>query len=150
MNYSLVIPLILGTIGILQGTINRQVATHIGVAQATLITNLATVIICFIFYFYAKSNTELLPEIFHVKAPITIYKWWFIFPPLFGFLIVAGMPFAFYKLGAVKVTVLLIAAQMVTSVIWDYIIDDIGLNLYKVIGIIFAVLSVTMITLSKN
>jgi transporter family-2 protein len=63
---------------------------------------------------------------------------------------VAGMPFAFYKLGAVKVTVLLIAAQMVTSVIWDYIIDGIGLNLYKVIGIIFAILSVTMITLAKN
>ncbi len=74
MNYSLVIPLILGTIGILQGTINRQVATHIGVAQATLITNLATVIICFIFYFYARANAELLPEIFQVKAPFSTYK----------------------------------------------------------------------------
>lgn len=150
MNWSILIPLFIGCMGILQGTMNRQVAVHIGVAQATLITNAVTVLICLGFYFLVKNNPALVPDFFQVKAPLTTYKWWFIFPPLFGFCIIAGMPFAFAKLGAVKVTVLLIAAQMVTSVIWDLFVEDIGLNIMKVAGIIFALISVTLVTLAKN
>lgn len=150
MNWSMLIPLFIGCVGILQGTINRQVATHIGVAQATLITNAVTVVICIGFYLLAKSSPDLFPEFFQVKAPITTYKWWFIFPPLFGFCIIAGMPFAFAKLGAVKVTVLLVAAQMATSVVWDIYVEDIAINLMKFAGIIFALISVVLVTLSKN
>lgn len=150
MNWSMLIPLLIGCAGILQGTLNRQVATHIGVAQATLITNAVTVLICICFYFLVKSSPALVPEFFQVKAPITTYKWWFIFPPIFGFCIIAGMPFAFAKLGAVKVTVLLIAAQMATSVVWDIFVEGIGINLMKLAGIIFALISVVFVTLAKN
>lgn len=150
MNVNIVIPILLGCIGILQGAINRQIAGYIGVAQATLITNFVTVLICIAFYLYAKNNPDSLPPIFQIKAQLLTYKWWFIFPPLFGFLIVSGMPYAISKLGAVKVTVGLIAAQMVTSVIWDLFVENIGLNLLKVSGIIFALLSVAMITISKS
>lgn len=87
---------------------------------------------------------------FHVKAPLTYFRWWFIFPALMGFLIVSGMPFAISELGAVKVTVGLIAAQMVTSVVWDLYVDNIELNLLKGIGIVFAFLSVVFITIAKN
>ena len=150
MNWSMVIPLFIGCVGILQGTLNRQVATHIGVAQATLITNAVTVLICIGFYFLVKSTPDLVPEFFQVKAPITTYKWWFIFPPIFGFCIIAGMPFAFAKLGAVKVTVLLIAAQMATSVVWDFFVEGIALNTLKIAGVICALISVALITLAKN
>ena len=150
MNWSMLIPLFIGCVGILQGTLNRQVATHIGVAQATLITNAVTVLICIGFYFLVKSSPDLVPEFFQVKAPITTYKWWFIFPPLFGFCIGSGMPLAFAKLGAVKVTVLLIAAQMATSVAWDIFVEDIQLNIMKIAGIFFALVSVIFVTLAKN
>ena len=60
------------------------------------------------------------------------------------------MPFAFAKLGAVKVTIILIAAQMATSVIWDYFIEGITLNALKIAGVICALVSVTLITLAKN
>ena len=150
MNWSMLIPIVIGCVGILQGTINRQVANHIGVAQATLISNVFTVVICLAFYFLVKMSPATVPDFFQIKAPITTFKWWFIFPPIFGFCIVAGMPFAFAKLGAVKVTVLLIAAQMTTSVVWDIFVEDIGINLMKFAGIIFALLSVVFVTLAKN
>ena len=150
MNWSMLIPLVIGCVGILQGTINRQVANHIGVAQATLISNVFTLLICIVFYFLVITTPSLVPDFFQIKAPITTFKWWFIFPPIFGFCIVAGMPFAFAKLGAVKVSVLLIAAQMVTSVVWDIYVEDIGINLMKFAGIIFALISVVFITLAKN
>ena len=150
MNWSMLIPIVIGCVGILQGTINRQVANHIGVAQATLLSNVLTVVICIGFYFLVKTSPSLVPDFFQIKAPITTFKWWFIFPPIFGFCIVAGMPFAFAKLGAVKVSVLLIAAQMSTSVIWDIFVEDIGINLMKLAGIIFALISVVFVTLAKN
>lgn len=150
MNWTILLPLFIGSFGILQGALNRQIAMTIGVTQATLITNIVTFIICIGFYFLVKSFSHVFPEMFQIKAPITTYKWWYIFPPIFGFLIIAGIPFAIAKLGAVKVTVGLIAAQMVTSIVWDMVVEDISLNLMKVIGIFFAFLSVTFITLAKQ
>ena len=149
MNYNILIPLFIGCVSILQGTINRQIAGIVGVTQTALIGNLATVVVCVAFYMLTKKFPEMLPEIFHLKAPITTYKWWFFIPAIFGFIIVAGMPFAISRLGAVKVTVGLIAAQMITSVCWDYFVSGISLNLLRFIGIIFSFISVALITLAK-
>jgi transporter family-2 protein len=150
MNWTILLPISLGVVGILQGAINRQISTYIGVAQATLITNFVTVFLCIFLYLFAKYYGETLPSIFQLKAPLLTYKWWFIIPPIFGVLIVAGMPYAIFKLGAVKVTVGLIAAQMVTSVCWDIFVEDISLNFMKIAGIIFAFISVAFITLAKQ
>ena len=150
MNWTILLPLCIGCFGILQGAINRQVATTIGVAQASLITNMGTLFICICFYFFVKSFSNILPEVFQIKAPITTYKWWYILPPIFGFLIVAGIPFAILKLGAVKVTVGLIAAQMITSIVWDIMVEGISLNIMKFVGIFFAFLSVVFVTLAKQ
>ncbi len=149
MNWTILLPLIIGCCGILQGAFNRQIAAHIGVSQATLITNIGTFIIAIGFYFLVKSFSSIFPDFFHIKAPLTTYKWWYILPPILGFIIIAGIPFAIAKLGAVKVTVGLIAAQMITSIIWDILVEGINFNIMKFIGIIFAFLSVTFITLSK-
>lgn len=149
MNWTLGLPLLIGCLGILQGAMNRLVSNYIGVTQASLITNLGSVTICMVFYFVVKANTQLFPAFYHIKAPLTTYKWWFAFPPIFGFLIIAGIPFAISQLGAVKVTVGLIAAQMITSVVWDMFVEGIELNTMKIIGIVFAFLSVTFISLSK-
>ncbi len=149
-NWTILLPILLGCVGILQGALNGQISNTIGVAQATLITNIGSALICVGFYFLVKSYSHLFPDFFQVKATLTTYKWWYIFPPVFGFIIVAGMPLAIAKLGAVKVTVGLIAAQMITSVLWDLLIEGIGLNLFKLVGIVFAFLSVTFITLSKQ
>jgi transporter family-2 protein len=150
MNWTILLPLMLGCIGILQGTINREVSNHVGVSQAVLITNVGSILFCTGFYFFVKAFSTKVPDMFHIKAPLTYFRWWFIFPALMGFLIVSGMPYAISELGAVKVTVGLIAAQMVTSVIWDLYVDNIELNLLKGIGIIFAFLSVVFITVAKN
>lgn len=150
MNWSILLPLFIGCFGILQGAINRVISTHIGVAQAALITNIGSTIICVFFYMFARAYSNLLPELYHVKAPLSTYKWWYVLPPLLGFMIIAGIPFSIAKLGAVKVTVGLIAAQMITSVVWDLCVEGVTINLMKFIGIVFAFLSVTFITLSKT
>lgn len=149
MSLALLIPLFLGTITILQGAINKQVAGKLGVIQTALIGNAATLIICIIAYFWARQNEESLPPILKIKMPLTTYEWWYIFPAIFGFFIVAGMPLAISKLGAVKVTVGLVAAQMITSSLWDIFVESTPLNWQKALGILLALSSVLVIQLSK-
>ncbi len=146
---SLLIPLCLGMIGILQGGLNRQIANSIGVAQATLISNFVTVLICISFYLIVKTWPAFFPEFFKVKAPLTTYQWWYIFPAIFGFMIVAGLPYAISEIGAIKVTILLIVAQMMTSVLWDIFVEKIPMTTMKTLGMIAAMVSVALITLSK-
>jgi transporter family-2 protein len=149
MNWMIFLPLAIGFCGIMQGAMNRLVSNYIGVTQATLITNIGCVLVSLVFYYIVRAYSSLFPYFYQIKAPLTSYKWWFIFPPLFGFFIIAGIPFAIAKLGAVKVTVGLIAAQMITSVVWDLVVEDISLNAMKVVGILFAFLSVTFISMGK-
>ena len=146
----LLIPFTLGLIGILQGGINRQVANLVGVAHATLISNLLTVAICVLFYLYVKSFPSHLPEFFRVKSSMTTYRWWFIFPAIFGFMIVAGLPYAISQVGAVKVTIVLIGAQIMAGVVWDIFVEKRPLNTTKTLGLILAFASVILTTLPSR
>jgi transporter family-2 protein len=149
MSFAIIIPFALGIVGILQGFLNKQMSMSIGVAHATLITCVITVMISAPFYFVVKYYPQYFPDFFHVKQNLTFFKGWYWIPGTFGFFIVAGLPFAFAKFGAVKVTVLLIAAQMMASVAWDVLIEKIPVVTQKVIGMILAFASVLLITLAK-
>ncbi len=148
------IPVIIGASTILQGSLNRQIASSVGILQATLISNTITTLFCGLAFYLVQVNPNLAPQFFKSTDSqttfISTFKWWYLLPSLFGFLIINGMPFAFSKLGAVKVTVLLVAAQMITSLLWDYYVDHLTINLYKVCGLFFAFLSVVFISLAKN
>ena len=63
---SMLIPFSIGAFGLLQGALNRQVATYVGVTHATLITNLGTVLLCIAFYFTVKAFPMLLPPMFQL------------------------------------------------------------------------------------
>ena len=144
------LPVIIGASTILQGSLNRQIASTVGVFQATLVTNTVTTLFCAVAFYFVQTYPAAFPDFFKSSAPLSTFKWWYLIPSIFGFLIINGMPFAFSKLGAVKVTILLVAAQMITSLLWDYYVDHLTLNLYKVCGLFFAFLSVVFISLAKN
>ncbi len=149
MNIEILIPLFLGMITIIQGAINKQMATKLGLIQTALVGSTVTLIICVFAYLGVKTYANSVSPIFQIKSSLFTYEWWFIIPAIFGFFIVTGMPFAIYKIGAVKVTVGLVAAQMVTSTIWDIYVEGIELNYMKTVGIIFALASVVCIQFSK-
>lgn len=145
MNTAMILPLLLGSIGILQGALNRSMSTTIGLTWMCLLGNVITLVTCFVFYAVVKTSPDTFPEFVRLKE--FTFKWWYIFPGIMGFMFVAGLPLAIYKIGAVKTTVGLIAAQMITSVLWDQFIEGLTINMTKGLGIVFALLSVVMITL---
>ncbi|MDD0853714.1 DMT family transporter [Halobacteriovorax sp. GB3] len=146
---ALLIPVILGTVGILQAGLNRTMSNEVGLTHAALLGNAITLICSCLLLFYIKINSDKLPSMFELKASISAFKWWYIIPGIFGFMFVIGLPWGIYKIGAVKVTVGLIAAQMIAGVLWDIFVEKIPVNTMKVMGMLSAGLSVVFITFSK-
>jgi transporter family-2 protein len=142
MNLTYLIPIAIGIAGILQGGVNRNMSNDIGLAQSILIGNVIIVAYSLILYFWIQKDPEAFPSFMRVKASLTTFKWWYIFPSIFGFIIVAGISYGIYKLGAVKVTVVIVAAQMLTSIAWDIGVEKTPVNLFKSLGLLFAAISV--------
>lgn len=142
MNWSVLIPLTIGAVGILQGSLNSKMSGQIGLAQSILLGNVIIVFISIAFYLWARQSPTTFPEFVQVKASLFTWKWWYIFPAIFGMTVVTGLPFAIFQLGAVKVTVFLIAAQMVASVLWDLGVEKMPMTTMKSLGMFFAALSV--------
>jgi transporter family-2 protein len=149
MTLAIIVPLMLGFIGIMQGILNKQMAQAIGLTHAAFITAVMTLVVAIPFYISVKLSPNSFSEIFHIKQPFTYFKWWYWLPGTLGLFIVTGLPFAFAKFGAAKVTILLVAAQMITSVGWDVLVEKIPLVAGKVVGLILAFASVLVITLTR-
>jgi transporter family-2 protein len=143
----LLLPVLLGSMAVLQGAINRHIGDHIGLAQATMLSNLMIIIPSALLYYVARFHPQLLPEMFHVKASWHSFKWWYIIPMLFGIFLVSCIPYAISELGAVKVTVIMIGAQVITSCAWDALVENIPLTGLKLGGIVCALLSVVLMGL---
>lgn len=149
MNAALLIPLILGTVGILQAGLNRNMSNDLGLTTTALFGNFVTLLASTILLILIKTTPDSFPPFFQLKSSLANFKWWYIVPGIFGFLFVIGLPWGIYKIGAVKVTVGLIAAQMIAGVLWDIYVEKIPVNTMKILGILTAGLSVTLITLAK-
>ena len=149
MSVAVILTLFLGAVGIFQGGLNRQMASHMGVVQAVFLGNLITTSIAFAIFMWARHNPSFFPVFFQIKSPLLALKWWYVFPGIFGFCVVAGLPFVIYKIGAVKVTILLIVAQMIASIFWDLTVEKIPLTFLKVLGLFLAGLSVLLVSWQK-
>lgn len=147
MQLSMLLPVLLGAIGIIQGGLNRTMSNQIGLSWMLILGNVITLVICIALFFFVKASPNLFPDF--VKVRELTFKWWYVIPGIFGFIFLAGLPLAIYKIGAVKATVGMIAAQMVTSVFWDIYIEGIPFSVNKGVGILFAIMSVIMITFFK-
>lgn len=142
--------ILVGIVGVIQGAFNKNISIELGVAHTAFIGSIVTFLAAAVFFLCVKASPDTFAEFFRVKAPLTHYKWWFPIPAICGFIFIAALPFAFAGLGAVKASVILIGAQMITSVAWDYFVDGIEINPMKLGGILLAFCSVLMISFAKN
>ncbi len=145
MNLALSLPLLLGCIAILQGSLNKNIINEIGITWMAFLGCAVTMVICTIYFIIAKYFPTILPEL--MKVQDFKFKNWYIIPGIFGFFFVLVLPIAILKVGAIKTTVGLIAAQMITSVFWDKFVEGYTLSSNKLIGVVLAMVSVIMISM---
>jgi bacterial/archaeal transporter family-2 protein len=145
-----IIPLLIGILGILQGALIKNVSLEIGVAHAILIAMTIYFFLGIVLFIFIRSSPQALPPFYAIKYSLTYFKWWYLIPGLLGFFIVFFFPQAMNELGAVKVTILIVGGQIITSTLWDFFVDEISLTSYKAMGLFFAILSVVFSVVEKK
>ncbi len=146
----LLIPLTIGAVGVLQGTINRAVAGSIGLAPALTLNSILVLIIAGVFHGLVRWRPELFPELFHDRFALGELRLWMVLPAIFGFCIIGGLPWAISKLGAARVFVAVVMAQVVVSMLWDAVVSKQPVTLTRGLGAVLTIAGVALATLDRG
>lgn len=141
MLYSLLIPLAIGALGVLQNTVNKKLAESLGAPFAIAINGF--VLFCFALLFFVAMRfvpEHALPELFKQKQSLSSVAWKALLPGLFGFLIIISAPSAIEKVGATRVFIGIIVAQIAASILWDYVAESIPASPTRILGAALALL----------
>jgi transporter family-2 protein len=143
MSIALFVPIVLGVLSVLQATFNRHIAREWGLAPAAVLNTAVAVVLSLAFVAYCVwrgSDGGLLRVSFDAR----LMRGWWLLPGCFGIALVVGLPWAVAKLGTLPVFVGLIAAQVVTSALWDRLVDGASLSPQRIAGAVLAVASVAL------
>jgi len=137
------VAIFLGVIAVIQVTINRQIAMRWGLAPAVLLnTAVATLVAAaFLGLIVAFKGGSFLLQSGARASELRFY--WFL-PGVFGFLLVAGLPWAAHHVGTLRVFVGVVAAQMITSLAWDHFAESIPVTATRITGALLAIASVVL------
>lgn len=122
MIFKFIFPILAGISIVLQGTLNRHIATQIGLVSAVFLNALIFLIFSGILWLLVRY--ELVGSIPFLSArSIEGLKWWDLLPGIFGFLIVFSTPLAISFLGANLTFAVIICTQLAVSVAWDSVVN---------------------------
>ncbi len=117
----------LGILIVIQAGLNRRIAAHWSLPAAALL-NAAVLAIAATAVFYITASQR--------TVDLKSFSPWFLFPGLIGLTLVLGGPWAMARFGAAHTFVLVVAAQLLTSALWDLKIEGIALTTPRVAGIV--------------
>lgn len=129
------VPLLCGLAVVAQAGLNRRVAGQWGLLSAVLMNMVVATVATFGVYAVARSVPGLWPEAAPAQGRLFDgFTPWHLVPGLCGVVIVLGMPWAIGRLGAVQSVLLLMAAQLLTSLVWDAMVEGRPPTLARVVG----------------
>ncbi len=136
------IPLALGCCTVLQAGLNRKVTAAWSLPAAVFFNACVFLVFAGGLYFVAAARSSA--PLWDVRE----LSWWFVLPGIFGFFLVMGGPWAVARLGAAQTFVLIVCAQLVASLIWDWQVAAIAPTAQRFAGIALAVLGTVLACLS--
>ena len=143
MSIAVFVSVVLGVLSVLQATLNRHIAREWGLAPAAVLNTAVAVMLSLAFVAYGVwrgSDSDLSRVTFDAR----LMRAWWVLPGCFGVALVVGLPWAVSKIGALPVFVGLIAAQVLTSALWDRLVDGAALSPPRIAGALLAVASVAL------
>jgi uncharacterized membrane protein YdcZ (DUF606 family) len=144
----ILISLVIGALGVLQNTLNKQYSASLGIGL-TLLVNGIVVCACGLAFFLALRliPAASLPELFRPVAAARGIRAYDLLPGLFGFLIIAACPWVIERLGATRVFIAIIAAQLVVSMMWDWSVEGLPPTAWRMAGGALALLGACLAVL---
>jgi transporter family-2 protein len=131
-------PAILGVLVVLQAGVNRKLASQWGLTSAVLLNALVLFILAALLFILCLWKPEFFPKNLRSSIDFKNFRLWFLLPGLMGFCLVIGGPFAVARWGAVQTFILVISAQLITSLIWDFQVEGLGISYMRLLGIALA------------
>lgn len=149
MIWAALLSILVGFSTVLQGGLNRQIAIQWGVAGAVLLNSFFYITAAILLFLISKKLPQFVPEIFHDKGTLTQFSWWYLIPGLCGFLIVVGAPIVIAKIGAFKLVLGVVTAQLVFGLLWDVMVEDIPATTTRIAGAVLAFISVILVSMKR-
>lgn len=134
MTWALLLSLAMGVGAVVQGGMNKKIGESWGLPGTMFVNNIVFFLISLATFFAARTWPQAMPQFFKDKGSFAQTPGWYLAPGVIGFLVVLSMPLAIARMGALRVFVGLVAAQMVTSILWDLWVEKTPLNAYRVVG----------------
>lgn len=134
MNLALIVPFALGCFAVLQVALNKRIAATMGLTQAVILNAFVLLVVAAAFWLYARGARGDFGEWMSGSGGPGDFKLWWIVPGLCGLTLVAGLPWAVQRVGALQAFVVLVAAQMLFGIVWDHFVDGITVNTPRVVG----------------
>lgn len=139
-------PVVIGFMSVLQIALNKVVGHQYGLASVLLI-NAVTIILAAGILFASVTFFPSRFGTFLAGSDVAFqFKWWYIFPGLFGFAVIFGLPYCMNHIGALAVFILFVTAQVIGSMLWDNLIDGMPLTASKIVGAVFALIGVVLVS----
>jgi transporter family-2 protein len=146
MNSSLLLPVVVGFATVLQAGLNRGISKSWGLSAAILLNSIVVTLISVGVWLWTRSSPERFPEMFRIQSgSFSEFDWWYWVSGVFGFTIVAGIPFAIHRVGALQTFVILIGSQIVGSMGWDALVEGRPINAARVAGAVLAFLAAALV-----
>lgn len=147
MNAALLVPFALGCFAVLQVALNKRIAAVMGLTQAVILNAGVLLVVAILFWLYARGARQDFGAWMSGAGGFGDFKLWWIIPGLCGLTLVAGMPWAVQRVGALQAFVVLVAAQMLFSIAWDHWVEDVAVSAPRVIGAGLAIIGAAVTTL---
>jgi uncharacterized membrane protein YdcZ (DUF606 family) len=147
MRFVLLLPVVLGAVMVLQGAFNKQIMAHWGLGSVVVFNSVFVLLFSLFYMVVAWGAPQLLPGDLGNGGQLSQVRWWWLLPPVCGMAIITLMPVAIQRLGALKVFVVVVAAQMVVSMIWDGLVEGQGPTAGRVVGAALVAVGVVVASL---
>lgn len=144
MHWYLLIPLAVGAMTVLQGTLNREMSYGMGLGAVTLLNSIVVLAVSIVFYIQVRVAPSTVPDIFPGVPDLSRLALWMVLPGIFGFCIIAGIPWAISKVGAARVFVAMVVAQLIVGLLWDYFVSGQPVSLLRGGGAALALIGVVI------
>jgi transporter family-2 protein len=127
-----------GLATVVQGGLNKAVSSAVDLNFAILLNSAVVLILSAAVYLGAKLSPQFFPSLLQPQsldwARMSGLGWKLIVPGICGFTIVMGIPWAISRMGALKVFLLIIVAQILFSALWDFWVEGLPLSPQRLAG----------------
>lgn len=128
--------LALGAVITAQVAMNRRLGDLWGLPTVTALHGITFIVAAFAYFYVGRmiEGGKLFQDI-----DFGHFRWWWVIPGMLGVPIIAVSPFLVAHIGALQAFVFMVAGQLISAVVWDYVSGQAGLSPSRIAGTLLAV-----------